>query len=563
MRRAAVLGWPLACALAICAPLLAPGYVIGYDMVFVPDLGLRRDVLGLGTALPRAVPSDAVVAVLDNVAGGMLLSKLVVLAIPAVAGWGMAALVREIRRGTVTALAAATLYVWSPYVAERLVLGHWALLLGYAALPWLVRSCLRLRRGERRAWAAMVLATAGCALSASGGLVGALVALAVVAWPVRGLRWRLVGGVAAAVVALNAPWWVAGLTSPGTAIINPAGVAAFAARDEGYGGVLPTLLTLGGVWNSDAVPSSRGGPLSIAGTALVVALAATGIALCRRLDRQLAAPLVAAAAVALVIGLFGAVAPSALRDLVTAVPGAGILRDGQRYLGPLVLLEALGFGLAVGRIAAAVRRRLPLWSRWAVAAALVLLPVAVLPDLAWAVDGRIGVASYPPDWAAARRVVHGPGDLIPWPYESYRAPPFTDGRPVLDPIPRYFPRPAVPPDELVVGGVRLAGEDARAAAIATALRSGRDATAALLANGVGWIVVDRTAAGGQDPRSAVRGAEAVFSGPTVAVYAVAGEPARITPGERRTVAMIAAWAAAALAVVAGLAGFAGQVWRRA
>ena len=32
-------------------------------------------------------------------------------------------------------LAATTLYVWNPYVAERLGIGHWPLLLAYGYLP--------------------------------------------------------------------------------------------------------------------------------------------------------------------------------------------------------------------------------------------------------------------------------------------------------------------------------------------------------------------------------------------------------------------------------------------
>ena len=38
------------------------GFVLSYDMVFVPRLDLTRDALGLGSALPRAVPVDAVAA---------------------------------------------------------------------------------------------------------------------------------------------------------------------------------------------------------------------------------------------------------------------------------------------------------------------------------------------------------------------------------------------------------------------------------------------------------------------------------------------------------------------
>jgi hypothetical protein len=569
-RRAALVGWPLVCALAICVPLLRPGFVLGHDMVFVPDLGLRRDVLGLGTALPRAVPSDAVVAVLDNLTGGALLSKIVVLAIPALAGWGMAALVLQVRRGTIGALAAATLYIWNPYVAERLVLGHWALLLGYAALPWLARSCLRLRH-DPRAWPGLVLASAACALSASSALTATLLAVGLTLpaprrtpaagrTPTAGRapaaagvaaaggavsRWRVVALVVGVAVAVNAPWWVAGIVGPGVATSDPEAVGAFAARDEGYGGVLPTLLTLGGAWNADVVPSSRGGIVSIVCSAVILLIAVAGMTVCWRRDRSLAVGVLAAAGVALAVALAGTVMPGLLSDLVGSVPGAGLLRDGQRYLGPLVLAEALGFGLA----ADLVRFRL------AAAVALLLLPVAALPDLALAVDGRIGVARYPSDWAAARRAANGPGDLIPWPYEAYRAPPYTDRRPVLDPVPRYFPRPAIPPDELVVGGERLAGEDPRAAAIATAIRSGADATEALLDNGVRWIVAD----GGQDPRTVVRQARPVFTGPTVTVYAVTGEPARIEPGGRRTAAMIAAWSVALLTTLAGLAG---RLWRR-
>jgi hypothetical protein len=498
--------------------------------------------------------------VLDNLTGGALLSKIVVLAIPALAGWGMAALVLQIRRVTVGALAAATLYVWNPYVAERLVLGHWALLLGYAALPWLARSCIRLRN-DPRAWPGLILASAACALSASSALMATLLAVALTA-PHRiptagraaaggalagraGSRWRVVGLVVGVAVAVNAPWWVAGIVGPGMATSDPAAVRAFAARDEGYGGVLPTLLTLGGAWNADVVPSSRGGIVSIVCSAAILLIAIAGMTVCWRRDRRLAVGVLAAAGVALAVALTGTVVPGVLSDLVGSVPGAGLLRDGQRYLGPLVLAEALGFGLA----ADLVRFRL------AAAVALILLPIAALPDLALAVDGRIGVARYPSDWPAARRAVNGPGDLIPWPYEAYRAPPYTDGRPVLDPAPRYFPRPAVPPDELIVGGVGLAGEDPRAAAIATAIRSGADATETLLDNGVRWIVAD----GGQDPRTVVRQARPVFTGPSVTVYAVTGQSARIEPGRRRTAAMIAAWA---LALLTTLAGLAGKLWRR-
>ena len=37
-------------------------------------------------------------------------------------------------------LAAGVFYSWNPYLAERLVMGQWAMLLGYAGLPWVLPS---------------------------------------------------------------------------------------------------------------------------------------------------------------------------------------------------------------------------------------------------------------------------------------------------------------------------------------------------------------------------------------------------------------------------------------
>ncbi len=563
--RAVLFSWPLVCALAVCAPLLAPGYVLSHDMVFVPDLGLRRDVLGLGTALPRAVPSDAVVAVLDNVFGGMLLQKLVLLAIPSVAGWGVIRLVRGIPRGgAFAALAASTLYVWNPFVAERLVLGHWPLLLGHTALPWLLSATIRLRRGEGGAWAGFTLAAAGCALSASSGVVAALVVLPALLWPDGGRLPRAVRVVAglAVVAAVNAPWWVTALAGPASATSDPAGVAAFAARDEHYGGVLPTLLTLGGVWDADVVPDSRGTAVAIIVSAALLALSGAGAVLWWRRQRNVAGPATVAALAALLLAVLGAAAPDALSWLIGVVPGAGLLRDGSRYLGPLVLLEAVGFGLAAGRLLHLSRSRLPLWSVVPVACGLVLLPVAALPDLTWGAGGRLTVTSYPADWAQARRVLAAddrPGDVVPWPFEPNRR--TFDGRSVvLNPVLRYLPRAAVVPDQLVVGGVLLEGEDPRAAVIGALLRSG-GTTEDLLRNGVGWIAVDWADAG-RIP--SVAAARPVFVGRTIVLLALDGRAADppAVHGVRR-VAIVAAWLVAAALIGAAVLVLEGGRVRRA
>ena len=530
--------WPVLLTLLITAPLLAPGFVVGYDMVFVPDLTVRLDLFGVTTAMPRAVPSDVVVALLD-VVGGVLVNKLVLVAIPLLSGLGMTALWREVRLGgALPGAAAATLYLWNPFVAERLRLGAWALLLGYAALPWLVRSALRLRRGQ--GWPGFVLASAGCALTASGGITGLLMAGLILLWPPRAPKiWPL-----GAALLVNAPWLVAGLVHGGGATSDPASVTAFAARDEGYGGVLPTLLTLGGVWNANVVPGNRGDLLPTIFAVVMLVLSVAGVVLWWRQERVVGA-LVTAAVVALLIGLAGVVAPGAFAQVVAHVPGAGLFRDGQRYLPPLILLESVGFGVAVTAVLRHVRLQR------VVGVTAVLLPIAALPALAG--GAGLKVSEYPSDWQQAQHAVAG--RFIPWPYESYRAPVWNSRRPVLDPMPRYFAQPSIAPDELIVSGHRLAGEDPQAADVATAIRAGvrdgSDPTDVLLQHGVGWIVVDREA-GGPIPTTLLHGLKEEFSGPTVTVYRLEGTPVPQHHAPWRIVVVLAAWAAAAATLIAAL-----------
>ena len=168
--------WPWVLSLVILAPVLRPGFVLSYDMVFVPDLAFRTDFLGLGSGLPRAVPSDAVVSLLDELVPGQVLEKLFLLGALVLAGSGARRLVPS---DNLTAqLAASSLYIWNPYVAERLGIGHWPLLLAYASLPWLYDAARRARAGEP-AIPAMVLWLALAALSAAGGVVAAVFALVV------------------------------------------------------------------------------------------------------------------------------------------------------------------------------------------------------------------------------------------------------------------------------------------------------------------------------------------------------------------------------------------------
>lgn len=566
--------WPWLLAVLLLGPALSPGYVLSYDMVFVPDLALRPGSWGLGSALPRAVPSDAVVGLLDTLLPGALLQKVLLLAALVLAGSGAARLVPSAPTtgGTTARLVATTAYVWNPFVVERLGLGHWPLLLTYAALPWVVAEGRRLGRGEGSV-ARVLLWMALGSLSPAGGLVVVLAAVVAVAAARRGARPVVLTAVGGAV--LNAPWVVAGALHGSSGTGDPAGVAAFAAHGEG---VLPAplaVLGLGGAWNAEVVPASRTGWAAVVALLLVVVLAASGARRWWRTeDDGVRRSLVVLAVVGVVVSLAGWAAPGLLAGLVGAVPGVGLLRDGTRWVALLAPLQAVLVGVGC---AALVQRVRPAAVGLTTAVVLVLAPVALLPDAAWGGGGRLGAVAYPQEYADARAALDravaarpgGGGDVLLLPFSTYRAPAWNDGRRVLDPLGRYLRPDFLQSDDLFVSGRRIAGEDPRAARVARVLDRGgppAEVAARLRAEGVGWVALDReaqrqvtTAVPSLAPPPAGEGT-VVHAGPLLTLWELPGPVAEDVDAVP-TAPVAAAWVAA-LVVLLGAAGRAVRGRRR-
>ncbi len=578
--RAAPVLWPLALAVLMLGGALRPGYVLTYDMVWVPDLAVRGDFLGLGSSLPRAVPSDLVVALLDEVVPGMVLQKAVLLGALVLAGAGAW---RMVPGGSVLGcLAASTLYVWNPFVVERLGIGHWPLLMTYAALPW-IHLCVRRVVSDGRAWPGLVLWLAFASLSPVGGLVAGVWALVGVATSGGG-AWRTTGRTLCIVAAVNAPWAVAGVLHGSGSVSDPAGVALFSAQGEGVLPAWAAVLGLGGIWNAEVVPGSRTTWVALVVLVLVLATCAAGVGPWRRLTsgadrRAMAVP----ALIGLLLALAGAAVPGAVGWLVAQVPGAGLVRDGTRFVALVAPFQAVLFGLGVSRVAASVPARAVSTSLGTV---LVLSPVALMPDAAVGVSGRLAAVDFPVEHAEARDVLaesqragHA-GDLLVLPFTSYRRPGWNDGRRTLDPLGRYLPVDYLASDTLVVSEVTIPGEDLRAGRVSTALDTltGAELEQALSREGIGWVVLDAEAARalaaagvddaqyGLDPD--LPHARVLHDGEVVTVWELPrrgeaspvgslGTPARVMLGLGW---LTAALAVAGAALVAGRRG--GDTWRQ-
>ena len=135
------------------APLLAPGYLLLRDAVSTPRSYLSDSALGLSQAAPRALPQDYAVALASAVLDGGVVVKALLIFGLWLAGWGAARLAATVLTdaGVAGQCVAVTIAIWNPYVAERLLQGHWSLLVGYGCLPWVAATVLGLRgHSDRR-----------------------------------------------------------------------------------------------------------------------------------------------------------------------------------------------------------------------------------------------------------------------------------------------------------------------------------------------------------------------------------------------------------------------------
>ncbi|BBX75346.1 hypothetical protein H7H78_12180 [Mycobacterium shinjukuense] len=554
-------GYALALALLVVAPLLRPGYLLLRDAVSTPRSYLSDTALGL-TAPPRATPQDFAVALASHlIDGGIVVKALLVLGVW-LAGWGAAQLVATTlpAAGAGGQFLATTVAIWNPYVAERLLQGHWSLLVGYGCLPWVATAMLMLRSGGgpgASGFFVLALWIALAGLTPTGLLLAATVALVCVAAPGDGRPRWLCATTALAIALVGAlPWLTAaGLGSSVTAdtAANAAGVTAFAPRAEPGLATVGSLASLGGIWNGEAVPPSRTTLFAVLSAVVLLAVVAVGAPAAAR--RPAAVPLLALAAGSVAVPAALASDPGlhALRAVVDAAPGLGVLRDGQKW----VALAVPGYGLAGAGAVVTLRR----WLRPAVAATVCCLAlILALPDLAWGVCGKVAPVHYPRGWASVAAAINAdPGAVAVVPVGTMRRFSWSGPAPVLDPLPRWIRADVLATGDLVISGATVPGEGAHARAVQQLLLAGADPSV-LAAAGVAWLVVESDSAG--DLGAAVRTLHKLpptYRDDELALYHVGGDTP-VAPAARRRATVLAHLAWLALLVV-GAVGAVLARWR--
>ena len=538
-----VVGWTFLLVAAVLWPFASPGMPMLRDMVVPPHPALTDAAWGLGESAARAAPQDTVLALAGGFTDAGLVMRLLMLCGLTVGGVAAAELVRRVLHvGVVGQIAAVTMLLWNPFVVERLLQGQWSLVLAMALLPAVALTTIIAAPW----WRATAMAVAGLTPT------GALLAVAVAVVAARTWRDRLVALGTGAVV--SAPWLVATALGSGAGVADPAGAAAFAARAERWVGTLGAVAGLGGIWNRQAVPVAREtGPAALA----VVALLALFVVGARMAWGSRARPgsshsaiigarrrliVLAVASVIVVAALATPPGISLMEWALETVPGAGLLRDAQKW----VALAVPGYVVLAAAGAETVARQIPDHRRWLAALFAVTVIIAAVPDLPRAVAPVKPVAPWP-GWSAVSGIVAMDDTAVAvLPAGPYR---IIDGRPTYDPAVKTLPAPVLATGDLVVSGVAVGGEGSTSATVEKTLLDAPDhAIDVLRSHGAGWVLVENSPGEVGDSERVLSRLEVVYSDEHLTLHRVPGAIERPERADR-TLAWIAllAWAAMALA----------------
>ena len=501
--------------------LLSRGYVLRGDMVFVPDQPWKEAWLGLDGRVPRFVPGDAFLSAMGFVLPGDLVQKGVLLGAFMLGGLGAGRLVD--RWSGVARAAAITLFLWNPWLLERLAIGQWGVVVGYLLMPWVALAAERVRDAQRRDWLEWCPLVMWLGLSAvfspASGLVALAIALAIVTF---GGGPRRVVGVAALGLFMNLPWILPAALHGGSLVAADGQFAGFAPRAESGLGIVASLVSFGGIWKSSVVPGERGSAVIVALSCALTIVALLGLPLAMRMERQrvLGLGLVGLAALVMALATSAPAVDSMLDATASHIPALGLIRDSHRYLGPAVLALLPGMAAAVGWAQGRALNRHG--AMHVVALLLVVAPVLCLPSLAWGMNGDLRPVAYPREWSQVRdELPSGRTVVLPW-RGGYRGFVWNDRRAALDPAPRFFPGDVLIDDRSYLVEATIESEDPQLRGIGRALDSS-DPAAALRRLGVRSVLREK---GNGDHPPALAGGRVLHDGAglTLTDLGTAGSP---------------------------------------
>jgi hypothetical protein len=458
--------WPYyGLTVAVFLPLLAPGYILTLDAVFVPDI-----------PAPETVRSDYLwqwlLHMLNFILPSQLIEKAIFIGIVLGAAIGAHRLLLVVAEKfqperqlvwRIAPYAAGALFAVNPFVYDRFMAGQYGVLLGYALLPWILQGWMafvsRPARTEFTKLLILLVAVSIVSLPTLGeALLAGACTLSVGLWrkrkqaaAVRLMAMRMLT-LAGLFIVFSSYWLLPALFGNGATAgqvqgFTAAHTAAFATAGQGFLEQLFTVLRLQGFWveqhNLFRLPQDQlpgWGTIRLAVWALVVAGAVTAWGRARSI-----------AALWLALGLTSAVlAAGAFPSFMTRIG----YREPQKFAGLVALVFAVFFAIGAARLFGWARRRAERHYTTA-AASVMLIIVLFTPTMYWGFAGQLRPRNYPAEWTAANAYLNereGDFDVAFLPWHQYMSFEFA-GRIIATPAPRFFDRTVIASNDPELGDI--------------------------------------------------------------------------------------------------------------
>ena len=457
-----------ALALAVMLPMLTPGYILTLDMAFTPELRMPENI-------SSSYLFHAALHYLNFVLPGDIIQKILLLTVLILSGLGAHFLVRHIqasknRAGEFAswgAFIAGAIYMINPFTYSRFMAGQYAVLLGYALLPFFMRSLLRFfavptfnRMLAVTGWAIVISIVSVHTLGLLAILTTA--AVAACAWKHRHNQAAVTYAATGLIIfVLASGYWllplIGGSSNQGQAVsgFTTSDQQAFQTTGGDLAGQIGNVLQLQGFWAEGRglylLPQDQ-----LPGWVFVVLavwfLVGAGLRWIWQRRRPTALFISASALAAITLSVTGT------DDWHSALAG---FREPHKFIGLLALAYALLAGLgAASLLKWAKRRSEKTFSVLAVA--LLIIPVLFTPTMFWGFAGQLSAREYPADWHQINNQLNQDTSdfrVLSLPWHLYMSYPFA-GRIIVNPSEQFFDKPVIASNELEFKGASPTFPDA-------------------------------------------------------------------------------------------------------